>query len=103
MKGHLDFFRETFWETKDRWHSSGGRGSPLRTQHTYRSTPMVSLVRRGGKLPLTALALALAIWIFSSSSALAHGGGHGGGGGFGGVGHGGGFGHHGFGGLGGSG
>ena len=68
---------------------------------------MVSLVRRGGKLPLTALTLALAIGIFSGSSAMARGGGHGGGGGFGGVGHSGGmghrggFGHHGVGGLGG--
>src|SRR5262249_12920741 len=77
------------------------RVTPPRTQQTYRSTPMVSLVRRGGKLPLTALALALAIGIFCSSSAMAHGGGHGGGGGFGGMGHGGGFGHHGFGGVGG--
>src|SRR5262249_12151831 len=85
------------------------RVTPSRTQQTYRSTPMVSLARRGGKLPLTALVLALAIGIVSSSTALAHGGGHGGGGGFGGMGHsggmghGGGLGHHGLGGLGGSG
>src|SRR5262249_42450452 len=86
---------------------SEGRGvTTPRTQHTCRSTPMISLVRRGGKLPLTTFALAFAIWIFSNSSAMAQRGGHGGGG-FGGIGHVGGMGprggfrHHGFGGLGG--
>jgi hypothetical protein len=58
---------------------------------------MVSLIRRGGKHPLTALALALAIWTFAGPSAMAQHGGHGGG-----TGHRGrGFVHHGLSGLGG--
>jgi hypothetical protein len=61
---------------------------------------MVSLVRRGGKLPFTAFALTLAIWIFSSSAAMAQRGGHAGGG-VGGMGHMGGFRHNGFGAVGG--
>jgi hypothetical protein len=64
-----------------------------RTQLTYRSTPMISLVDRGGKLRLTAFALALTVGIFSSSAAMAQHGGHGGGGGVRGTGQRGGTGH----------